>query len=284
MTMQNNQDSVLLELPIKAFISVNWKNWSEFNFQLLGPDGILFFQFLVYHCASLEPQHEGWFYHSKEQIEARLGIKRERLDKIVKTLIGIGALATVRRGLPARLFYKIQFSELTKAKVLEQIYNQPSPEKLKELAEVFKRCGLSKPAPKTKKEANANEIATRNAEALLNGLIQVFRKRRESYNEGSSKNSTKVLENAPLPIKQSHIAMAKNVLVQYTREQIFQGFNPYCDLLNFSNGGTPKGHHIFLEFECPKRDVLSYFLSSKRDFEVLRTCITAGYNYGYFPK
>ncbi|TAE28881.1 MAG: hypothetical protein EAZ91_14135 [Cytophagales bacterium] len=281
--MIRKQGSVLDELPTKAHISINWNSLSQFNFDKLGTEGIVLFQFLAFNCARQKPELEGWFYHSKDEIRKKLGINRERLDSLAKKLENMGLLEKRLRGVPARLFYRIRFDELTKPEKLILIYKRPTPEQIEELKELFQRC-VDGIAPKTSTQVKAENIAKQRAENVLSGLVRQFQHRREGYNkESESTKLTRILENAPIATKPSQVTMVQNLLKHYTEEQIYQAFRPYCDVVNFSYGGVPANNRMPLDLEPPKRDTLSYFLSEKRDHEVFLRCSTASYSYGYTP-
>ena len=58
---------------------------------------------------------EGWFYKTKEEWEKETGLTRRQQDTVVKHLKELGILSVELRGIPCKLYYKINKEVLTEA-------------------------------------------------------------------------------------------------------------------------------------------------------------------------
>jgi hypothetical protein len=67
---------------------------------------------LLYWCRRLG-DGEGWFYQSQRRLKAQTGLGPDAQRKAVRLLERLGVLDTVRQGMPARLFYRLDLPRLT---------------------------------------------------------------------------------------------------------------------------------------------------------------------------
>lgn len=76
---------------------------------LNGITDAIFLQQLMHWCKA-EP--DGWFWHTAEQIEEETTIKKDAQQAIRKRLMGKGLLEEKREGLPARMYYRLNWLEI----------------------------------------------------------------------------------------------------------------------------------------------------------------------------
>jgi hypothetical protein len=55
---------------------------------------------------------EGWFYQSQRRLEQQTGLGPDAQRKAVRLLVRLGVLETDRRGVPSRLFYRLNLPRL----------------------------------------------------------------------------------------------------------------------------------------------------------------------------
>ena len=55
---------------------------------------------------------EGWYYQSQQRLEAQTGLGPDAQRKAVRLLVRLGVLETDRRGVPAKLYYRVNLPEL----------------------------------------------------------------------------------------------------------------------------------------------------------------------------
>lgn len=80
----------------------------------VGVTGALMLSQAVYWSKRTDDKR-GWFYKSQEEWEEETGLKRAEQETARKRLIKIGVLEEERRGLPARLFYRVNKAALQTA-------------------------------------------------------------------------------------------------------------------------------------------------------------------------
>ncbi len=64
-----------------------------------------------------------WFYKSRDDWKNELGMSRKEQESARKKLRKMGALEEELRGLPARLYYRVNFGRLIE--IMEEFYNSP---------------------------------------------------------------------------------------------------------------------------------------------------------------
>jgi hypothetical protein len=55
---------------------------------------------------------KGWFYQSQRRLEQQTGLGPDAQRKAVRLLVRLGVLETDRRGVPAKLYYRVNLQEL----------------------------------------------------------------------------------------------------------------------------------------------------------------------------
>lgn len=58
---------------------------------------------------------DGWFYKTQEEWEEETGMTRTEQERARKALCAVGVMSEKRRGIPAKLFFRVDFDELSKA-------------------------------------------------------------------------------------------------------------------------------------------------------------------------
>lgn len=58
---------------------------------------------------------DGWFYKTQEEWEEETGMTRTEQERARKALCAVGVMNEKRRGIPAKLFFRVDFDELSKA-------------------------------------------------------------------------------------------------------------------------------------------------------------------------
>ena len=93
----------LLDRPIafhRAFVSLG-----------VGVTGALFLSQAIYWTTRTRDE-DGWFYKSMEEWEEETGMTRSEQETARKRLVGIGVLQEVKKGVPCRLFYRVNMSAI----------------------------------------------------------------------------------------------------------------------------------------------------------------------------
>ena len=249
----------------EAGVQINFRTWERFNLENLTNDGVVLFQYLVFHCRS-----NAQWTHSDNGLRAELGIKRSRLTKLRREFESWGILDTRivkdRNDNDIRA-YRLNFSELAKPSVLKRIYREQSPldepYDLSGYARIYEALAVNQPklgAGKTKveqlKESEIKEFAAQ--------LKQLFDKRRALHNKNVEKgefNRTKRFAEGSIVFSPKHIKqLAGAVQAIGDKEYIQQAFMSYCDAINFKVSGFDHPGFNKLLPEAP-RSPLSYFLS-----------------------
>ncbi|WP_447869895.1 HNH endonuclease [Serratia fonticola] len=79
-----------------------------------GIPGALFLSQAVYwNARTTDP--EGWFFKTQSEWEEETGLKRSEQEKARKSLVSIGVLEESKKGLPAKLYYRINEDKLALA-------------------------------------------------------------------------------------------------------------------------------------------------------------------------
>jgi len=111
MTRQEYKNMVRNTLRSDAYWSVN-KQLT----QRLGIRTALFLSELLFKEAGLDEGNkieDGWFYYLKEEIKERTTLSISKQETIVQKLKRKGLVEIKRKGLPARLFYRINYKGIT---------------------------------------------------------------------------------------------------------------------------------------------------------------------------
>ncbi|MDT0138081.1 hypothetical protein [Acidovorax sp. PRC11] len=77
----------------------------------IGVTGALMLSQAVYWARRSEDE-DGWFFKSQVEWEEETGLRRAEQETARKRLIALGAMEEERRGIPAKLFYRVNFQEL----------------------------------------------------------------------------------------------------------------------------------------------------------------------------
>ena len=92
-----------------------------------GITGAVFLSQALYWTRRTNDQN-GWFYKSQAEWEEETGLTRHEQDGARKKLCALGVLEEIRRGVPARLFYRLNMNRLreilVKGKPLKPVRNQ----------------------------------------------------------------------------------------------------------------------------------------------------------------
>lgn len=247
----------------QAGVQINFKSWERFDLESLTNDGVVLFQYLVFHC-----QSNAEWTHSDNDLRAELGIKRSRITALRAKFTEMGILDTriVKDRNDIRA-YRLNFTELAKLPVLRQIYRQSSaagdPYNLSEYAEVFKAIAANQPklgaaAAKSKVEqAKLSEI-----KQLADRMKATFDSRRKDFNAEVSKSKEGRVRVGTTEFSPSHLRKLKNAVHSIgNKEFIHSAFIAYCDIVNEAGSRkSRRGNHEALLPETP-RGLLNYFLS-----------------------
>ena len=79
-----------------------------------GITGALMLSQAVYWAGRTRNQ-DGWFYKDQQEWEEETGLTRREQEKARRALRSIGVLEEVRKGVPARLYYRVNTAEIEKA-------------------------------------------------------------------------------------------------------------------------------------------------------------------------
>jgi hypothetical protein len=114
--------------------TIEYPSFKEFDLEYMQPEGVIFFQYLVFHCKSVSVCR-----CTDGAIRKELGIKRTALDTLRKRFIDLGIL-DVEKDLNRNNIhgYRIKFDELAKPEKLRTIYRNLTPEHLAELSQEYK--------------------------------------------------------------------------------------------------------------------------------------------------
>lgn len=96
----------LLDRPIafqRVFVSIG-----------VGIGGALMLSQAVYWSKRTK-NADGWFYKTQDEWEEETGMTRTEQERARKALCAIGVMSEKRRGIPAKLFFRVDFDELSKA-------------------------------------------------------------------------------------------------------------------------------------------------------------------------
>ena len=251
-----------------AGVQINFKSWSLFNLELLSSDGVVFFQYLAYHCQNVIE-----WTHSDKNLEHELGIGRRRLEALRKLFIEKGFLQTyiTRDSNDNRIrAYRINYMELAKSNVLKQIYREQDdkgqPVNFATYIQIYQQIAASQPkAGTTKRERQIETIRANRVRTLAERLEILFDNRREVYikkiREKKATGETSLREPVgSIKFAPRHIKNLTNALKNIQDEEfIYNAFMVYCDLLN-AHQNSPTAQERLLLPQTP-RDPLAYFLS-----------------------
>jgi hypothetical protein len=68
-----------------------------------------FMQQMCFHCRA---NPDDWFYHTATQIEEETTLSVDQQQRVRKKLVGLGVLAEERRGTPAKMYYRVNWTRL----------------------------------------------------------------------------------------------------------------------------------------------------------------------------
>lgn len=154
---------------------------------LLSNDERTMFDWLVFKCS----YNFDWYRHSIPQVQRETGIKRRIQDNAIYKFKEIGFLQVKKvyyQNNPYRGFY-IDFSELSKENILEQIIKRDSatfPIMFLQFKELAKEQKLQRKRSRSlrKKEIEEEKDTRIKFEELLKSLDDTWNNRREMYNNG----------------------------------------------------------------------------------------------------
>lgn len=127
----------LLDRPIafqRAFVTLG-----------VGITGALMLSQAIYWSNRTDDQ-DGWFYKTMEEWEAETGMTRSEQESARKKLVKVGALQEMKKGVPCRLFYRVN---------IEAIRANLSAENPQSSLQESCKQGCSKPASKRARKAQA---------------------------------------------------------------------------------------------------------------------------------
>ncbi|MFJ7141239.1 hypothetical protein [Pseudomonas protegens] len=127
----------LLDRPIafqRAFVTLG-----------VGITGALMLSQAIYWSNRTDDQ-DGWFYKTMEEWEAETGMTRSEQESARKKLVKVGALQEMKKGVPCRLFYRVN---------IEAIRANLSAENPQSSLQESCKQGCSKPASKRARKSQA---------------------------------------------------------------------------------------------------------------------------------
>lgn len=84
--------------------------------------GLLLSQFVYWASKSTDP--DGWFTYTGHEIEDFTGMKRSEQESARKVMRHLGILQEVKKGIPSKLYYRINFTELKTKLIEKELYNE----------------------------------------------------------------------------------------------------------------------------------------------------------------
>ncbi len=246
-------------------IQINFPTWQTFNLNNLTNDGVVLFQYLVFHCENVVE-----WTHSDNDLLFELGLKRTRLTTLRNKFKAMGILETriIRNQYDNKITaYRLDFAEVAKPEKLNLIYRNEDqkgqPINLAELSQAYKVLASKHPKKATKKDQSNATISERqqvgvssSTKNFANVLEELFTDRRKEYIKAlRSGQRTPVGQIRFSPTQLKNLEKAVRALDQ---NYIRNGFLAYCDTLN----ETYNGKYSELLPNKP-RNMLSYFLVFK---------------------
>jgi len=73
--------------------------------------GLMLSQFYFW-TGTLPPERDGWFYKGREELMEETGLSRREQETARKILVTLGILEEERRGVPARMWYRLDKSRI----------------------------------------------------------------------------------------------------------------------------------------------------------------------------
>lgn len=244
----------------QAGIQINFRSWERFNLESIKNDGVVLFQYLVFHCQSI-PE----WTHSDNDIRFELGIKRSRLTDL-RTDIFADFLHTRivkdRNSNDIRA-YRIDFAKLATLPVLRKVYREVDhngePYDLAEYAKVFKAIAAAQPKLGAQKD-KAEQAKQTSIKLFAQLLKETFDSRREDHNTKQQK-AGKRLATGTIHFSPDSLRKLQNAANSIgDREYIRQAFIVLCDALNYSASQIEHSGYNELMPNTPKSP-LRYFLS-----------------------
>lgn len=246
-------------------VHINFPTWEKFNLDFLTNDGVVLFQYLVFHC-----QNNAEWTHSDEAIKEELGLKRSRLSALRKKFIEAGILETriVENQYKNKVTaYRLNFTALSKPEKIRLIYRQKTlkgqPVDFGAFSSAFKSLAQHQPklgsTPAKVAKASANQSAV---EPFAQQLEKLFVDRQTRYNQKKKEGEAKSV--GTLKFSPAHLKKLANALNHFSdRQYISNAFIAFSDaLLELKTGSHTTG----LLSENP-RSPLSYFLSYSNKFQ-----------------
>lgn len=127
----------LLDRPIafqRAFVTLG-----------VGITGALMLSQAIYWSNRTDDK-DGWFYKTMEELEADMGMTRSDQESARKKLVTVGALPEMKKGVPCRLFYRVN---------IDAIRTNLSAENPQSSLQESCKQGCSKPASKRARKPQA---------------------------------------------------------------------------------------------------------------------------------
>lgn len=79
-------------------------------------------------CVYWSPRGKnGWFYKTQQDWESELGLKRRRVDRVRRQLKALGVLEEQRRGIPCKVYYRIDLVKLKTLSVQASVSRKDKP-------------------------------------------------------------------------------------------------------------------------------------------------------------
>ncbi|ARK10113.1 hypothetical protein A6C57_07030 [Fibrella sp. ES10-3-2-2] len=246
----------------EAFCRTNWQERRYFNQKTLGLEGITLFQYLVHYCAMHGSKHEGWYYHSRDDIAEETAISRRRLESTVALFVDAGILETKLTGVPPRLHYRLRFDKLAEPAGMAFVYRNLTPQQEKQISTLFHELAIAcnqpdqvppalpEPAPTPSQpvqQAQMPRPTVQQVNQLLHELERLFTQQLNRYRDQvnyhqvySPGSKLKHLPRVDYNWTGSELAgRAAKALTIFSAQQIKDAALVYYDCRNFHNGGTP---------------------------------------------
>ncbi|MFC5410728.1 hypothetical protein ACFPMF_15505 [Larkinella bovis] len=240
-------------------IQINFPAWERFNLEALTNDGVVLFQYLVFHC-----QNVAEWTHSDNDIKLELGIKRSRLNTLRDKFLKMGILetrVTLNQYDNKITAYRLLYSEIAKPDNLKKIYREKTPSgiaiDLAGYSRLYRQlvqdqpAGGAKPKPKSAYQQTSDQYK---AQVFAIKLEELYASRLEHFNskQGAGKKIAGAVKFSP-----KHIQSLANVIRHFDNDEyVRNAFVAFIDEL-FAKmvGGSPE-----ILTTLP-RSPLNYFLS-----------------------
>lgn len=136
--------------------AINILKLQRYNFNFLSLEEVVFYEYLIVKARSFKFKQ---FYHSTETISKETGIRRTKLDNIIKKFSDLGILMVEIKGFPKVKYFDVNFEKI--GGLLPKIYQFAETNKLD--AGFSKLCvDFYKPLVETYIQKNNNSIYNKN--------------------------------------------------------------------------------------------------------------------------